>query len=377
MYFVEKEQRWRAEISWIDASGEPRRKCWKSKKQAEVKAKLAEFKKQLLLDAVTEAPEAKRFKEYAEEWLTNILQPSIKPSSFQRKASTLEHQVYPYIGGIPMAKLTHMQIQGMVNELNRQGLSYSTIKKAYEAVSGCLRYFRISTKTAHNPCEGIVLPEARRKEASDIEYFGEAERKQILEEATRKYSSGKSVYRLGWCFVLLMYSGLRVGELCALTWNDVDFENRTITVNKTAVELVERDAEGKKLSQLTTQNCTKTKSGMRVIPMTQKALLSLTELREITGENEYIMTSSKGERIRPTRLDRTFYQILAAVGLKKVGVHTLRHTFATMLFNNGCEVKVVSELLGHSNTKITENIYIHLIQQQKVKAIASIDKYSD
>ena len=111
--------------------------------------------------------------------------------------------------------------------------------------------------------------------------------------------------------------------------------------------------------------------------MTEKAFTALSELQKITGECEYIVTSSKGERIRPTRLDRTFYQLLAAGNLKKVGVHTLRHTFATMLFNNGCEVKVVSDLLGHSNTKITENIYIHLIQQQKVKAIQSIDKYSD
>jgi site-specific recombinase XerD len=63
--------------------------------------------------------------------------------------------------------------------------------------------------------------------------------------------------------------------------------------------------------------------------------------------------------------------------MKRAGLHSLRHTFATMLFSNGCEVKVVSELLGHSNTKITENIYIHVIQQQKVKAIKSIDKFSD
>ena len=111
--------------------------------------------------------------------------------------------------------------------------------------------------------------------------------------------------------------------------------------------------------------------------MTDKAYLSLLELKKITGEHEYIITSSNGVRIRPSRLDTTFYQILGAIPLQKVGVHTLCHTFATMLFHNGCDVKVVSELLGHSNTKITENIYIHIIQQQKVKAIQSIDKFSD
>lgn len=174
-----------------------------------------------------------------------------------------------------------------------------------------------------------------------------------------------------------MYSGLRAGELCALTWEDIDFAARTINVRKNAVEVREKGNDGKMHSILKTQDSTKTRSGTRIIPMTEKAFLALSELQKITGEYEYIITSSNGERIRPSRLDRTFHLMLDEIGLQHVGVHTLRHTFATMLFHNGCEVKVVSELLGHSNTKITENIYIHVIQEQKVKAIQSIDKYSD
>ena len=377
IFFIEKEQKWRAEITWFDNGGNKRRKCFKSQKYLDVKSKLAEFKKQLLLNGSNMTVENKTFRKFADEWVNVILKPKLKPLSYQRKVSTLENQVYKHIGGVQIDKLTHSQIQKMVNDLSESGLSYSTVKKAYEAVSACMRYYRITTSTAFNPCEGITLPELKRKEASDIEFFTEEERKTIFREATRKYESGKSVYRLGWAFVLLLYSGLRVGELCALTWSDIDFSERTIRVNKNAVEVREKDGNGKTRSVLTTQNSTKTRSGMRTIPMTEKAFTALSELQKITGECEYIVTSSKGERIRPTRLDRTFYQILAAVNLKKVGVHTLRHTFATMLFNNGCEVKVVSDLLGHSNTKITENIYIHLIQQQKVKAIQSIDRYSD
>ena len=377
IFFIEKEQKWRAEITWYDNGGNKRRKCFKSQRQSEVKAKLAEFKKQLLLNGADMRTENKTFRQFADEWVNVILKPKVKPLSYQRKIVTLENQVYKHIGGIQIDKLTHSHIQKMVNDLSDSGLSYSTVKKAYEAVSACMRYYRITTSTAFNPCEDITLPEQKRKEASDIEFFNETERKQIFNEATRQYSNGKCVYRLGWAFVLLLYSGLRIGELCALTWSDIDFSERTIRVNKNAVEITERDENGKSRSILTTQNSTKTRSGMRTIPMTEKAFIALSELQKITGEYEYLITSANGERIRPTRLDRTFYQILSAINLKKVGVHTLRHTFATMLFNNGCEVKVVSDLLGHSNTKITENIYIHLIQQQKVKAIKSIDRYSD
>lgn len=377
VFFIEREQKWRAEITWFDNGGNKRRKCWKSQKQSEVKAKLAEFKKQLLLNGTEMTTENKTFRQFAEEWLTVVLKPKLKPTSFERKVVTLRNQVYKHIGAVPIEKLTHSQIQKMVNSLSDSGLSYSTVKKAYEAVSACVRYYRIKTSTSFNPCEGITLPEQKRKESSDIRFFTDEERKLIVNEATRKFSNGVSAYRLGWAYVLLLYSGLRVGELCALTWKDIDFEERTIKVYKNAVEYAERDDNGKSRSVLKTQNSTKTRSGMRTLPMTQKAFDALSELQKVTGQYEYIITSSNGQRIRPSRLGQTFSLILSAIDMDRVGLHTLRHTFATMLFNNGCEVKVVSDLLGHSNTKITENIYIHLIQQQKVKAIQSIDRFSD
>lgn len=377
VYFIESEKRWRAEITWFDNAGRKRRKSWTSQKQSEVRNNLAEFKKQLLINGTELIKENRTFREFSEEWLRVVLKPKLKPTSYERKVVTLENQVYKHIGGVQVDKLTHSHIQKMVNDISDSGLSYSTVKKAYEAVSACMRYYRIKTSTAFNPCEGITLPELKRKESSEIKFFTVEERKRVVEEATRRYDNDVAVYRLGWAYVLLLYSGMRVGELCALTWDDVDLINKTITIHKNAVEYSERDEYGISHSVFKTQNSTKTHSGMRIIPMTQKAFCALLELRKVTGEYEHIITSSNGNRIRPSRLGQTFSLVLAAIGMERVGLHTLRHTFATMLFSNGCEVKVVSELLGHSNTKITENIYIHLIQQQKVKAIASIDKYSD
>ena len=228
VFYLEKERKWRAEITWVDGGGNKHRKSWKATKQADVKEKLAEFKRQLLLNSTQIPTENQTFREFADEWVNVILKPKVKPLSYQRKVSTLENQVYDHIGGIPIDKLTHVQIQRMVNNLSQSGLSYSTVKKAYEAVSGCLRYYRIKTAKSFNPCEGITLPENKRKDNSDITFFSEEERKQIVNEATRQYESGKYVYRLGWVYVLLLYSGMRAGEVCALTWNDVDFSERTI-----------------------------------------------------------------------------------------------------------------------------------------------------
>ena len=105
------------------------------------------------------------------------------------------------------------------------------------------------------------------------------------------------------------------------------------------------------------------------------------DIKKVTGNEKYLMTSTNHNHIRPSRLDTTFNRLLNAAGLKEknesYGVHTLRHTFASMLFDKGCDVKVVSELLGHANTKITENTYIHILNKHKIKAIKTLDTFVD
>ena len=127
VYYIEKERKWRAEITWIDGGGNKHRKSWKASKQSEVKKKLAEFKRQMLLDGTKIPTESQSFRQFADEWVNEILKPKVKPLSYQRKVRTLEHQVYDYIGGIRMDKLTHTDIQIMVNRLSLSGLSYSTV----------------------------------------------------------------------------------------------------------------------------------------------------------------------------------------------------------------------------------------------------------
>lgn len=381
IYYDDKRDRWIAEIQWTDKNDTKHRKKFADKKKSAVKSRLDDFRKQLLLNSSDIADDDVIFQEYADNWLNTILKHSLKPTSFMRKEVTLKYQVYPHIGDIPMNRLTHDDIQNMVNALAAQGLSYSTIKKAFEAVNGCLANYRVRTSTYFNPCEGVVLPSKSRRETSDIVFFDEKQRKLIREEALRKYKNGKPVYRLGQAIVILMYSGLRVGELLALTWDDIDFDDETISVNKNAVVTKTIDGDESHY-RLINQRSTKTQSGNRIIPMTSHVKTALKEIQEFNGSHQHVMSSSTGAQITPRNINRMFHSILTKTGIAKskddlLGVHSLRHTFASMLFQNGSDTKTVSELLGHSDTKITENIYIHLIQQQKVKAIKDIDKFTD
>lgn len=379
-FYDEKRDRWVATIQWTDKSNNRHRKSFTGKKKTKVKNKLDEFKAQLSITNGNISNDNTLFKDYADLWMINIQKIQLKPTSYARKELTLVRQVYPYIGDIPISQLTHNDIQNMINELNIQGLSYSTIKKAYEAVRGCIKHYRIKNSLSFNPCEGIYLPTNKQKEISNVTFFNEDQMKKIKEEALRKYNNNTSVYRLGDAIVLLMYSGMRIGELLALTWDDIDFTNKTISISKNAV-IVKAQTGDVIHYNLKTQNSTKTSSGHRIIPMTQNAYDSLKNIYEINGDKQYVISSKNGKQLSPRNINRMFHSILTQTGIAKsqnelCGVHSLRHTFASMLFRNGCDVKIVSEILGHSDTKTTENIYIHVIQQQKVKAIHDIDKYS-
>ncbi len=171
---------------------------------------------------------------------------------------------------------------------------------------------------------------------------------------------------------------MRIGELLALTWDDVDFKKNTIMVNKNVV-VVKADDKDPTNYKMLNQKSTKTNAG-RVLSMNSATVFALHQLRLITGKQKYVICSKNNKQIRPRNIERNFHSILINTGVVEpdssdCGVHSLRHTFASMLFQNGCDVKTVSELLGHSDTKITENIYIHLIQEHKAMQMQSLDKY--
>ncbi len=383
IYRDEKTGYWYATIQWTDSAGKTKRKKFSAKSKTAVKTKLTNFKKELL--TIGPDIDAKKilFKDFANSWLETKLKNSLKPTSYERKECTFINQVYPHLGNIPIEEITSSDVQAMVNALVKDGLSYSSIKKAYDNVNGCLREYRIHTRKTnlYNPCEAVVLPAAKKRDDGDITFYKADEIAKIKAEALRVWGNGAPVYYNGLSIVILMYTGLRVGEYLALKWDkNIDFNARTISVTGNAV-LVRAPKGSATNYVLVDQNTTKTESGARVIPMTQVAYDALQELRKRHPNAEYVATSRNGSRVSTRNLGRTLNCILKSIGLLEEddwsgNLHALRHTFASMLFANGAEAKTVSDILGHADTKITENIYIHMIQEVRVKAIQDIDKYS-
>lgn len=315
--------------------------------------------------------EAITVEEYIKNWLYNVKSNTLKPSSFDRKEQIINYQIIPYIGNINISDLNPDNIQSMVNELKKH-YSYSTVKKAYECINSCLKYAVKRRDLPYNVAESISLPKNTERNKSEIKYFSEDEVKRIVKEAVRCYKNGNRVYRMGEIFILLLNTGLRIGEALALEWSDINFENRYATIRNNIVVVKDRSDNQKKYCYLK-QTSTKTKNGSRIIPLNSEAIRALISLKSINGKTPYVFATKNRKRIHPRNIDRTFRCILQKCGIACTGVHSLRHTFASRLFANGVDVKTVSELLGHSDVGITYDTYIHLIQEQRIIAVDTIE----
>lgn len=362
--FQVSEDKWVAKISMgVKPDGKPNVKQFSGKSEAIVKKKLREFKKSADF-AERRIPSNESVKAYFSTWLREYQFYKLKPLSYDRLESTVVNHIYPHIGGMKMEKVTRDQIQALINRLYQiQRLSYSSIKKVYVALNSCYNHALIDDVVAKNPCVGIVLPSPKenQKEVFPLKN-GEVERLKL--ELAKTKPSGAPLYDYGNAYLLILNTGLRMGEALSLCWDDVDFENKTIAVEKNRILSKKRDESGGALGgyEVRTQNSTKTSNGTRVIPINRSAEQALRALKE-DNETPYVIINSRKNHVLPSNFERTFHKILNNAGIESYGVHALRHTFASMLFSKGVDVKIVSKLLGHSSVKITYDIYVHLFEQ--------------
>jgi integrase len=222
----------------------------------------------------------------------------------------------------------------------------------------------------------VGMPAKVNFEQEDTRALTVAEEQALLQELERTYaSSGNKVYQYRDAYRLLLNTGLRLGELVALDWTDVDFENKTISVSKNAVMVRVRDKSGDATGGQTQiiQPTPKTKSSNRLVPLNSKAIAALQNLKELAGDSPYVVNTGNHTRPLCGALLKSIQVAYKRCGIYNAGVHTLRHTFATRLFERGAQVKDVSALLGHSGVAITANIYIHVLDGRKQEVVELLE----
>lgn len=371
-----KDGTWTARmVIGVNEKGKPRIKALYGKTEREVKKKLKEFQKEFYKNDQT-VVQKNTVESYMLNWLHTNKKNTLKPKSYDRLEQTITYQVIPQIGHIQLSAIQANDIQNMINNLAEAGMSYSTIKKAYDAVNECFRTGIIQKTVLFNPALGVTIPAKSSFGKKEIRCYNENETKKLCEAAVGIYSNGKRVYRLGDAIVLDVNTGLRLAELLALKWADVDLDNRIIHISSTRVVVKDRSADAAKKYVVIEQDSTKSQTSTRDVHLNDDAYDALLRLKEITGAFDYVLATKAGKPVAPRYLDRMFRKIAVAAGFEEdkiYGLHSLRHTFASRLFANGEDVKTVSELLGHSDITITYNTYIHLINQQKKNAVKKLN----
>lgn len=339
--------------------------------EKEVQKKMDAFKKQALKEEVI--PQKIFVRDFIKEWMLTVKKPSLKPASYDRVERTFENHIENSpVGRCQLGNVTSRDIQQLINS-KTETLSYSSIKKIYELLNSCFTYAVVNRQLSFNPVAAVQLPKQENlaKQPKGIQTFSGEELERIEELMEVTYSTGNARYKHAAFFILLANTGLRAGEALALTWDNVDLNRRLIYVRKNASCVKNREGNGKKYKIIITT--VKTKCGNRVIPLNDKAMMALWWLKRNQDENhivsKYVDCTENGDILSQKNLPKILKDLLKAAEVPYKNVHSFRHTFATNLIESGVDVKVVSQLLGHSSVKVTYDIYVHPKIDQAVDAV--------
>ena len=360
----------------VDENGKPKRKSFYGKTKKEVKEKMETYK---LLNPINKAA----INEYTvatwfNYWLWNIKKRDIKPKTFERYECIYRNYIKgSEIANIPLYKFKLNNLQAYYNRLSDNGKSPSIIKTINEKLKSSMIDAEKNGYIEKNYCQLVNLPKEKRKEKK-IEVFSVDQQNDFLE-----IIKGREFEIL---FLLALGTGLRRGELLALRWSDIDFENKTINVDSNIQQAyIFEDEETKRLEKIEQEP--KTINSFRTVPIPSKVLDKLQEhkqkqeqykltFQERYIDNDFVICDKYGKALDVKRPTRMFYSIQKKMGIpedEKIKFHGLRKTYATRLFEKEVPPKTVQMLLGHSEISITLDIYTQVMENKKVEAIEKID----
>lgn len=351
-------------IGYYD-SGKPKYKRFKGAKQKDVVAKMEEFKLQTKNLQIIPKDSNEKVYDYIKNFVDVYKSKSIKPTSLTRNYGILENQIKGYVGDYRVKELTSDIIQReLINALADKGYSLSTIHKAYVLLNEALNNAIEDNIIFKNPCSKVDLPSKSIIPPKKIEILTKEDIANFVKAAESNKTNSLQI-------LLVLYTGLRCGELCALKWSDINFEDKILTVQRNVISS-KKNVNGKLVRCVEIENGTKTRMS-RKIPLNNNAMNILNRLKEEYGDSEFIVqTSSPIPDV--SNISKQYDRLVAYAGIKgKTGIHTLRHTFASMLIERGMEINFISEILGHSSISFTYNTYIHLFEEQKAKNIKMLD----
>jgi len=297
------------------------------------------------------------FKVWALHWLMELAKPTVKQSTFSNYYGHMKRHILPRLGNRGLAELSSLEIQGFIADLSAAGLSSSTVHNVIRVLSACLKAARRFKEIESNPCEDVIVPTIS---VAKVEVLNREEQKR-LESISQEV--GESTHT---AIMLSLYTGLRIGEVCALKWDDIDFDKNLINVNHTIQRITTFEITGSKTKVIVDKP--KSTKSVRQVPMPE-AISGL--LKGMNRTNGYVLCENNNYLDNRT-LQYRFKAALKLAEMRDINFHVLRHTFATRCVECGVDVKILSEILGHATVKLTLDRYVHPLMEQKQKAMRSL-----
>lgn len=284
----------------------------------------------------------------------------VKKSTFSAYVLLIENHLLPVFGN--QNKIEESEVQSFVFQKLEQGLSQKTIKDILIVLKMILKFGAKNKWISYEPFE-IQYPTVR--ESHQIEVLSRTHQKKIM-----NYIQEHFTFRNLGVYICLS-SGMRIGEVCALTWQDIDTDNGVININRT-IQRIYVIENGTRKTELILDT-PKTKNSIREVPISRDLLKILKPFKKIVNPSFFVLTNDA----KPTepRTYRSYYKnLLKHLDIPEIKFHGLRHSFATRCIESKCDYKTVSVLLGHSNISTTLNLYVHPNMEQKKKAIEQMFK---
>nr|WP_194117822.1 site-specific integrase [Streptococcus pyogenes] len=339
----------------------------RTRKEVNQKAKHAQFDFLSNGSTIKRKVVIKTFKELSHLWLETY-KLTVKPQNYDATVTRLNRHIMPTLGNMKVDKITASDIQMLINRLSKYYVNYTAVRSVIRKV---LQQGVLLGLIDYNSARDIILPRKQPNAKKKVKFIDPSDLKSFLEHLETSQHKRYNLYFDAVLYQLLLSTGLRIGEACALEWGDIDLENGTIAINKTY---------NKNLKFLSTA---KTQSGNRVISVDKKTLrsLKLYQMRQRQLFNEVGARVSEVVFATPTRkyFNASVRQSALDTRCKEAGIerftfHAFRHTHASLLLNAGISYKELQYRLGHANISMTLDTYGHLSKGKEKEAVLYYEK---
>lgn len=364
--YLRKDGWWVGQVLYgYKPDGKPNRKSVLGKTREEVAAKVAKGTHEAFRGLHPADPTNLTVGEYVFNWVLRFKRAEITERTLEWYMGIVKNHIEPSLGALQLQKLTTYHIQELLTGMKISGAYHNrTIQGVRDTLNQALESAVNMDLLIRNPVRGVKMPKEERDPDADNAKAIPLDLRRVILETASDDSVMKPI------LTTLMFTGLRSGELLALTWDRIDFHVGTITVQSAMTRRPRFDVDGNKTGQENLVSAPKTRASVRIIKAPESVLDALKEWKIYLDEvcpahSDFVFCTRTGEMRTYAGLRSAFRRFLKKHGLDDKGLHlhNFRHTFATILLENGVNPRVVQRLMGHADIGMTLGTYSHVAQE--------------